>query len=131
LAGFTQELVELINEFAQNSQKKFIIDELNTDANFEIPRLTSDQLLITFRETFTNFLKHSSAEELSIAFKIDTNSINFKLIEFKPEENPIPFKEGNGIRSIKKRMESIAGTIHWEFDGNLITRITVPIEKHS
>jgi signal transduction histidine kinase len=131
LAGFTKELVELINEFAQNSQKKFKIDEINTDANFEIPRLTSDQLLITFRETFTNFLKHSSAEELSIAFKIDTNSINFKLIEFKLEENPIPFKEGNGIRSIKKRMESIAGTIHWEFDGNLITRITVPIEKHS
>lgn len=131
LAVFTKELVELINEFAQNSQKKFIIDELNTDTNFEIPQITSDQLLITFRETFTNFLKHSSAEELSIAVKLDTNSIEFKLIEFNPKENPIPFKEGNGIRSIKKRMESIAGNIHWKFDGNLITHISIPIEKHS
>jgi len=131
LADFTQELVELINEFAQNSQKKFKIDEINTDANFEIPRLTSDQLLITFRESFTNFIKHSSAEELSIDFELHTNSIDFKLIEFNPEENPIPFKEGNGIRSIKKRMESIDGTIHWEYNGNLITHITVPIEKHS
>jgi signal transduction histidine kinase len=128
---FTQELIELINEFAQNSQKKFIIDELNTDTNFEIFQLTSDQLLITFRESFTNFLKHSSAEGLSIAVKLHTNSIEFKLIEFNPKENPIPFKEGNGMRSIKKRMESIAGNIHWEFNGNLITRITVPIEKHS
>jgi signal transduction histidine kinase len=131
LAGFTQELVELINEFAQNSQKKFKIDEINTDANFEIPRLTSDQLLITFREIYTNFLKHSSAEELAIAVKLHTNSIDFELIEFNPEENPIPFKEGNGIRSLKKRMESIDGTIHWEYNGNLITHITVPIVKHS
>ena len=128
---FTQKLIDQINEFAQNSQKKFIIDELNTDANFEIPQLTSDQLLKTFREILTNFLKHSSAEELSIAVKLDTNSIEFKLIEFNPKENPLPFKEGNGVRSIKKRMESIAGNIHWEFDGNLNTHITIPIEKHS
>ena len=128
---FTQKLIDLINEFAQNSQKKFIIDELNTDANFEIPQITSDQLLKTFREILTNFLKHSSAEQLSIAVKLNTNSIEFKLIEFNPKENPLPFKEGNGIRSIKKRMESIAGNIHWEFDGNLNTHITVPIEKHS
>lgn len=131
LAVFTKELVELINEFAQNSQKKFIIDELNTETNFEIPQITSDQLLITFRETFTNFLKHSSSGELSIAVKLHTNSIEFMLIEFNPKENPLHFKEGNGIRSIKKRMESIAGNIHWEFDGNLITHISVPIEKHS
>jgi signal transduction histidine kinase len=88
-------------------------------------------LLKTFRETFTNFLKHSSSEELSIEVKLLTNSIEFKLIEFNLKENPIPFKEGNGVRSIKKRMESIAGNIHWEFDGNLFTRITIPIEKHS
>jgi signal transduction histidine kinase len=131
LVDFTQKLIDLINEFAQNSQKKFIIDELNTDAIFEISQITSEQLLITFREAFTNFLKHSSAEELSIAFKLQTNSIEFKLIEFNPKENPIPLKEGNGVRSIKKRMESIAGNIHWEFDGNLITHISVPIEKNS
>ena len=127
LAGFTQELVKLINEFAQNSQKKFIIDELNTDANFEIPQITSDQLLITFREALTNYLKHSSAEELSIAIKLHTNSIEFNLIEFNPNENPLPFKEGNGIRSIKKRMENFDGNIHWKFDGNLNTFISVPI----
>jgi signal transduction histidine kinase len=129
-AEFTQELIELINEFAQNSQKKFIIDELNTNEVFEIPQSTSEQLLIIFRETFTNFLKHSSSEELSFAITLHANSIEFKLIEFSLTENPLPFIEGNGIRSIKKRMESIAGNIHWEFDGNLITHITVPIEKH-
>jgi signal transduction histidine kinase len=118
----------MINEFAQNSQKKFIIDDLNTEANFEIPQLTSDQLHITFRETFTNFLKHSSAEELSIAIKLHTNSMEFKLIEFNPKESPLPFKEGNGIRSIKKRMENIDGNIHWKFDGNLNTLISVPIQ---
>jgi signal transduction histidine kinase len=131
LASFIKELVEMINEFAQTSQKKFIIDKLITNENFEFPQLTSDQLIITCREIFTNFLRHSSSKELSIAFKSDNNSIEFNLIEFESKENPLPFKEGNGILSIKKRIESIDGNVYWKFDGNLNTIISVSIEKQT
>lgn len=127
LASFIKELVEMINEFAQTSQKKFIIDKLITIENFEFPQLTSNQMIITCREIFTNFLRHSSSKELSITFKSDNNSIEFSLIEFEPKDNPLPFKEGNGILSIKKRMESIDGNVYWKFDGNLNTIISVSI----
>ncbi len=101
-----------------------------TPDHIEPAELTGDKrrnLFLCVKETLNNVLKHSKASELTIDFTIDSALI----IKIKDNGIGIDLQKirqfGNGLKNIKKRMESIGGIYQIENDKGTITTLRLPL----
>jgi len=101
-----------------------------TPEHIEPTELTGDKrrnLFLSVKETLNNVLKHSKATEITIDFKID------RLLTIKIMDNGIGIdmqkirQFGNGLKNIKKRMESIGGSYQIENNTGTITFLRLPL----
>ncbi|MEN0005843.1 MAG: ATP-binding protein [Bacteroidota bacterium] len=92
-------------------------------------KVKSSLLLVT-KEIIHNIVKYAGASQVALSIRINKNNLEI-LVEddgcgFEPGGKEY---SGNGIKSIKKRMKSIAGSIRWEKKsghGTLVS-IVVPV----
>ncbi|MGZ8558418.1 MAG: sensor histidine kinase [Chitinophagaceae bacterium] len=101
-----------------------------TPEKIEPAELTGDKrhnIFLAVKETLNNSLKHSKATELTIDFGIDTaltiivkdNGVGIDLQKIR--------QFGNGLKNIKKRMESIGGTYVIENKMGTVTILRLPL----
>ena len=104
--------------------------QIFTPEYIEPAELTGDKrrnLFLCVKETLNNVLKHSKATELKIDFKID------KALTIKIMDNGIGIdlqkirQFGNGLKNIRKRMESIGGMYQIENNMGTVTVLRLPL----
>lgn len=124
-------LVSYIRSYAlEYFENTPIACKIFTPEHIEPTELTGDKrrnLFLSVKETLNNVLKHSKATEITIDFKID------RLLTIKITDNGIGIdmqkirQFGNGLKNIKKRMESIGGSYQIENNSGTITFLKLPL----
>lgn len=124
-------LVSYIRSYAlEYFENTPIACKIFTPGHIEPTELTGDKrrnLFLSVKETLNNVLKHSKATEITIDFKID------RLLTIKITDNGIGIdmqkirQFGNGLKNIKKRMESIGGSYQIENNTGTITFLRLPL----
>lgn len=138
-----QELIILIQEMypitlqemgLASSVREYVFDwenqcEINVDVKItnekRLPLEIEQTLYRVVQESLANIARHSQAEEVSISIVYDTDSVELVInddgIGFDLSQNP----SGFGLRSIRERVELIAGELLIESEFGKGTQITV------
>jgi len=124
-------LVSYIRSYAlEYFENTPIACKIFTPGHIEPTELTGDKrrnLFLSVKETLNNVLKHSKATEITIDFKIE------RLLTIKIMDNGIGIdmqrirQFGNGLKNIKKRMESIGGSYQIENNSGTVTVLRLPL----
>ncbi|MFM2394962.1 MAG: hypothetical protein RLZZ546_2945, partial [Bacteroidota bacterium] len=85
------------------------------------------QLMLIFKEAFTNILKHSKANEVIVSFKCD-NSLEITILDNGIGFDPLKISQGYGLKSMKSRVLTLNGTLEIESKIQLTSvNIKIPI----
>ena len=104
--------------------------KVNTPENIQPKELTGDKrrnIFLSIKETLNNAMKHSKATAIKIDFAIDANLV------IKISDNGIGIdlqklrQFGNGLKNVRRRMESIGGSYHIENNEGTIVTLTLPL----
>ncbi len=109
-------------------------NDLNIKVNFpEIEKevtvkgQTRHHLFLVVKELLNNILKHSNADRISLSAEIKEEKLNFELIENGQGYNNDPnLSNGKGMKTIRKRMKTLNGKIHFEQNGQIRTNLEIP-----
>lgn len=87
-------------------------------------------LLMVYKETLNNILKHSKATSTIVKMAIVNNELHIVIKDngqgFSSMKND---KEGNGLINMKSRMAEINGKICWKNEEGVIVEMRMPIEN--
>ena len=124
-------LVSYIRSYAIEYFENTLIDcKISTPEHIEPTELTGDKrrnLFLSVKETLNNVLKHSKATEITIDFKID-RSLTIKIMDNGVGIDLQKIRQfGNGLKNIKKRMESIGGAYKIENNTGTVTTLQLPL----
>ena len=102
-----------------------------TPEHIEPAELTGDKrrnLFLCVKETLNNVLKHAKATEVKIDFKID-NALTIIIMDNGVGIDLQKIRQfGNGLKNIRKRMESIGGTYQIENNKGTVTTLQLPLK---
>jgi nitrate/nitrite-specific signal transduction histidine kinase len=62
-----------------------------------------DQIIRILRETFNNINKHSQALFFRFDLSVSSQNFNMQIKEGPIQSNPLPFKQGKGLKSMMTR----------------------------
>lgn len=89
-----------------------------------------DVLCLTLREAATNIVRHAHATVCHVALLEKDGTIHFTI-----EDNGVggQIREGNGLRGMRERLQSVAGTMKLtaSADGGTSLEITLPLSSES
>ena len=91
------------------------------------PPLTPDEetvLALALREAVTNIVRHARATTCTLRFTTDAGTR--RLLVADNGTAPAPPREGNGLRGMRARIESIGGQLHLQQDQGTHLLITLP-----
>ena len=124
-------LVSYIRAYAIEYFENTAIEcKITTPEHIKPIEITGDKrrnIFLSVKETLNNVVKHSKATEILIDFKIE------HALTIKIKDNGIGIdmqkirQFGNGLKNIKKRMESIGGSYQIENNTGTITILRLPL----
>ncbi|MEO7924106.1 MAG: histidine kinase [Chitinophagaceae bacterium] len=83
-------------------------------------------VFLTIKESLHNIIKHAAANQVSIIFLLNKNLI----ITIKDDGKGMTknnVHEGNGLRNMKKRMESVGGTFAIQNKNGVLVEMSIPL----
>ena len=105
-------------------------DSLTVGMNGVGANLTSQEetvLALALREAVTNIVRHARATTCTLRFITDSGTR--RLIVEDNGSSPAPPREGNGLRGMRQRIESIGGRLQLQHDNG--TRLLITLPTHS
>jgi signal transduction histidine kinase len=128
-ASFSSEIIRVLEDFSKSSSVKIEIGEFYVSENISLNKNQTEQILNIIRETFNNINKHSQALFLKFDLNVYDHQVSIQFKEGPISNNPLPFKEGNGLKSITKRSQSLGGEYNQLYrDKYLFTLLNIPIK---
>jgi signal transduction histidine kinase len=124
-------LVSYIRSYAHEYFENSPIEcKVNTPAVIPALDISGDKrrnIFLSIKETLHNTLKHSRASLVTIDITID-EELSIRIRDNGVGMDPDKLRLfGNGLKNIRKRMESIGGTINIGNDGGVKTILTLPL----
>lgn len=124
-------LISYIRSYALEYFESTPIDcKVLTPETIEAKEITGDKrrnIFLCVKETLNNALKHSKAGMIKIDIEIRENLV----IRISDDGVGIDMQKlrqfGNGLKNIKRRMESIGGTYSIENQNGTVTTLTLPL----
>ncbi len=124
-------LIAYIREYATNYLEQFEINIRCTIPD-EIPSIPLSEnsrrfLFLVIKESLHNVVKHSKASEVVLAIQIE------KRVVITISDNGVGFdtksvrENGNGLKNMQQRMESIGGSYFVSSEKGTITRLELPL----
>jgi len=111
----TKELMDVANVLGC----KMIIDGDNVKDN--------DMLLSAIRECLTNAVRHGKATKIVVKIKENNGFLKASI----SNNGIVPEKvvEGGGLSSLRKKVESVGGTMNIELSGEMVLKVVIPVFK--
>jgi signal transduction histidine kinase len=127
-ASFSSEIIRVLEDFSKSSSVKIEIGEFYVTENISLNKNQTEQILNIIREICNNINKHSKAIFLKFDLNVNDHQVSIQFKEGPIPNNPLPFKEGNGLKSITKRSQSLGGEYNQFYqDKYLYTLLKMPI----
>ncbi len=95
-------------------------------ANLTAPEETA--LALALREAVTNIVRHSAATTCRLRFVTEANQRRLIIEDNGASSQPTPIREGNGIRGMRQRIESLGGRLSLQHDQG--TRLLIELPLH-
>ncbi|MEO5947541.1 MAG: ATP-binding protein, partial [Chitinophagaceae bacterium] len=83
-------------------------------------------VFLTIKESLHNIIKHAAAKQVSINFSVDKHL----MIAIKDDGKGMTknkVQEGNGLRNMKKRIESVGGTFDVQNKNGVMVEMSIPL----
>ena len=83
-------------------------------------------VFLTIKESLHNIIKHAAANKVSINFSVD----KILMITIKDDGQGMTknkLQEGNGLRNMKKRIESVGGTFDVQNKNGVLVEMSIPL----
>ncbi len=131
LAGLVSRIREYTSDYMEDfsTELKFNFPENVSFSN--ISKESYREIFMSVKECLNNIVKHSQAKLVELETKIENNNLYIAI-----KDNGIGFSDvtqvnGNGLRNMKNRIESVGGTFELKSDAKLGTQIlfVVPLQK--
>lgn len=124
-------LVSYIRSYAIEYFENTAIEcKITTPEHIKPTEITGDKrrnIFLSVKETLNNVVKHSKATEILIDFKIE-HALTIKIVDNGIGIDMQKIRQfGNGLKNIKKRMESIGGSYHIENNTGTVTILRLPL----
>lgn len=125
LAGYITQTTE---KLCSSCGMSFRLDIPTLLPPISIPSHVRYNMLLAFRETLTNALKHARATEIGVRFALEGHTIIIEVID-----NGMGFVlgdvvPGQGLANMKARMLEIRGEIAWETPSGHGTKVTLRVK---
>lgn len=109
-------MTRFASDLFETKNIKYAIKSSNLPEGFEIKMEIRQNIWLIYRETITNIIKHSKADQVKILFDFQNKHLIIQITE-----NGIGFdidqvKKGNGLINIQKRIEEINAKIYFAGD---------------
>jgi signal transduction histidine kinase len=103
--------------------------KLNISENVSINQhKIADCLLRCIQESITNILKHSSANQVTIALITEQKMIKMEITD--NGYHPVNIKPGNGIKGMRERVAQMMGRLHCQYIDKVGVRILIELPKN-
>ena len=130
LENLMSRLHQYASEYFESSEIRCIVTLPDVSKDFPIPGPHRRNLYMAFREALHNVQKHSSAShvEISIGSINDTLEISISDNGAGIKDSVLKDSSGNGLKSMKKRMEDVGGEFHLKTSASgTHIRLTYPL----
>lgn len=115
------------NEYFENTPVLCKVTTPDTSDTREINGDKRRNILLCIKETMNNILKHSGANKVAVSIEINEKLV----IRISDNGKGINMEQlrqfGNGLKNMKKRMESIGGSFSIENQGGTLTTLVLPL----
>lgn len=124
---FIGAMLTTVDEFANKSNHPILIKNATTLDDIAVSTKCFQSLEMVLREILHNTSKYALPQAQEISILCDRRNIHLIIHEINSNKNPLPFREGTGIKSIKSRIHDLHGSIDFSFQQGLYIDIRVPI----
>ncbi|GIN22435.1 MAG TPA: sensor histidine kinase [Bacillus bacterium] len=119
------------------ARSRDLLKEANIESNVEgkgqrllMPSVDETMLALSLREAVTNIIRHSGARKCNI--RLETDESYFKILIRDDGVGLMDQSSGNGIQSMKERLQTLKGTaeIANASDGGTVVTLALPINSY-
>ncbi len=126
--SFTSYLRNFSSTLAEDNDLSIKCDFQSIEQSVYIKGQIRHHLSLAIKEILNNIIKHSTANEVIVTAKVESNVINVVVTENGSGFDPAALNSsGKGLNSIRKRMSSIKGEVHFSKSDWMITKFSVPL----
>lgn len=109
-------LLDLTRRMRQHAEEVFALCDIDLDFNASVADLKLSvgmrrDLLLIFKEAVNNAAKHSACTKVWVDFKVENSLLKLQIKDNGKSFNPNETYEGQGLRSMSRRAESLGGKL--------------------
>ncbi|MGL6161705.1 sensor histidine kinase [Microbulbifer sp.] len=125
IAGYrNRELRAELSRLRQWLEEQNFQVTVNADLHRLPPRVESAATLILL-EACTNIVRHSGGDRVALACEQQSDCLRLEV----SDNGPAPtVTEGNGLRGIRERAQTLGGRLHYRTDGGVQLEVSLPLE---
>lgn len=128
LGDLVQRMRRFANELLTARGMRLRADFPDNDGDLMLEPETRRQIYLIFKEAINNLARHSNCNEAEISLRVENDWLKMRIADNGRGFNPTRISEGNGLRSLQARAESIGGKIEIDSAPDSGTIITLRLQ---